>query len=283
MGWQDRAYNTEGERGGPTFIFKMPSILTFALIIVCVGVFLLQSITGTGAAAFSPLVTWGKLTFSGRLAFSEPWRWITYQYLHEDGTHIFWNIVSIFFIVPAFERIRGWRWTLGLYTAGGIFAGITFGLMNLVWPGGELVGASGAILAVLGGVAALDPNGQVLAMMIIPVTWRVLAILYGILYLFMVIGDRSLSDAAHLGGLAFGWAACSWGARFGDRAMRSYRSGKARRDRQLEIAEQEAIDRILQKVSDHGMNSLTSGERRTLKRATERQRRIDAQYARGKR
>jgi hypothetical protein len=56
-----------------------------------------------------------------------------------------------------------------------------------------------------------------------------------------------------------------------------------RRQREVEQSEQEAIDRILQKFSEHGMQSLNGGERRTLKRATERQRRIDAQYARNRR
>jgi membrane associated rhomboid family serine protease len=287
MGWQDRQYNIEGERGGPTFIFPIPTWLTFALIVACVAIFILEAVTGSGGAGASPLVLWGRLTFTDRLAFREPWRWITYQYLHENGSHIFWNMLSIYFIVPALERIWGWQWTLGLYTAGGVFAGICYGLLTVLWPSigfdEGLIGASGAILAVLGGVAALDPHGQVLAMMIIPMTWRVIALLYGILFLFLIIGDRSHSDAAHLGGLVFGWVGCAYGTRFGGRAMRSYRTGKARRDRQLEIAEQEAIDRILQKVSEHGMQSLTSAERRTLKRATERQRRIDAQYARGKR
>jgi membrane associated rhomboid family serine protease len=287
MGWQDRPYNMEGERSGPTFIFPMPTKLTFVLILTCVVIFILEAMTGSGNLENSPLMIWGRLTFTDRLAFSQPWRWITYQYLHANGSHIFWNVLSIYFIVPALERIWGWQWTLGLYTAGGIFAGMCYGLLIAVWPepgfNPGLIGASGAILAVLGGIAALDPHGQVLAMMIIPMTWRVIALLYGVLFLFLVIGDRSHADAAHLGGLVFGWVACTWGTRLGGRAMRSYRTGKARRDRQIEIAEQEAIDRILAKVSEHGMQSLTSGERRTLKRATERQRRIDAQYARNRR
>jgi hypothetical protein len=47
--------------------------------------------------------------------------------------------------------------------------------------------------------------------------------------------------------------------------------------------ERERVDTILQKVSASGMNSLTYGERRTLKKATEHQRKRDAELARARR
>jgi predicted lipid-binding transport protein (Tim44 family) len=49
---------------------------------------------------------------------------------------------------------------------------------------------------------------------------------------------------------------------------------------QSERAEQQKIDDILAKVHAYGMNSLNWLERRTLKRATERQRQRDAAHAR---
>jgi hypothetical protein len=78
----------------------------------------------------------------------------------------------------------------------------------------------------------------------------------------------------------FGFLAPYYGSGLWGKLNRQMKSRRLRREREVEHAEQAAIDRILQKVSDHGMQSLTGGERRTLKRATERQRRMDAQYAR---
>lgn len=59
-------------------------------------------------------------------------------------------------------------------------------------------------------------------------------------------------------------------------AMRARNSAKAAQ------AEQASIDAILAKVSAKGMNSLTWLEKRTLKRATERQRQRDLETARGR-
>ena len=39
------------------------------------------------------------------------------------GQHIFWNLVSIYFLVPMLERVWGWQRTLAMYTAGGIVLG----------------------------------------------------------------------------------------------------------------------------------------------------------------
>jgi stage IV sporulation protein FB len=50
---------------------------------------------------------------------------------------------------------------------------------------------------------------------------------------------------------------------------------KAQKREEEEAAEQERVDRILAKVSTHGMHSLTWWEKRTLRRATDRQRKRD--------
>jgi len=57
---------------------------------------------------------------------------------------------------------------------------------------------------------------------------------------------------------------------------------KARREAAREQAEQTRVDAILAKVSAHGMHSLTWWERRTLRKASERQRRRDMDSARGR-
>lgn len=50
---------------------------------------------------------------------------------------------------------------------------------------------------------------------------------------------------------------------------------KAQKREEEELAEQERVDRILAKVSAHGMHSLTWWEKRTLRKATDRQRKRD--------
>lgn len=288
MAWEDRPYYREnpsygGGGMGCSLRFLLPRTqLAIGLIVANLLIFIAQAFTGPVAGA-SPLVEWGRLTFNEGLAFVQPWRWITYQYLHGSGSHLFWNMLTAYFFVPVLEQMWGWKKTLGFYTLGGVASGVTFGLMSLGYPTGGLIGASGSILSILGAVAVIAPDMRVLAMLVIPLTMRTLAIIFAVLYLLTIIGDRNMSDAAHLGGLAFGAAFVFFARRFGGIVERQ-RHGWAQRRRQQEVrreqSEQETIDRILQKVHDKGMNSLSWSEKRALKQATERQRQADAARAR---
>jgi membrane associated rhomboid family serine protease len=288
MAWEDRPYYRENPHGGTgggmgSLRFLLPRTrLAIALILVNVAIFLVQAFSGP-AAGLSPLIRWGRLEFENGVAFTEPWRWITYQYLHGSGSHLFFNMLTAYFFVPVLEEMWGWKKTLAFYTAGGIAAGVTFGFMSLIYPTVGLIGASGSLLAILGAVAVIAPDMRVLAMMVIPMTMRVMAILFAVFYLLSIVGDRDMSDAAHLGGMAFGAALVYFGRGFGGMVNRQWLGWAQRRKRRVaasEQAEQETIDRILQKVHEKGMNSLSWSERRTLKRATDRQRESDLARAR---
>jgi membrane associated rhomboid family serine protease len=279
MAWQDRDYNRENvqSRGGgiPPVRMSFPPITALALTLIAVNVlvFIVQAATASVAAA-SPIVAWGGLAFFEGAAWQQPWRWITYQYIHGDGYHIFFNCIACYFFLPPLERRWGWKKAFGFYTLGGIASGVTYGLMLLVFAKMSiLIGASGSILACLGACALLFPEMQlILVLFVIPI--RVAAALITILYILTVAGDRNLSDAAHLGGLAFGWFGPMTSPWFRRWAIK-YEARQAAREFEQEQQEQGEIDRILAKVHEKGMHSLTSAEKRTLKRATERQRKRD--------
>ncbi len=281
MAWQDRAYNREERSSGMgNFSFLLPpSPLAVGLMAACLAVFLLEALTG-GIAVGSPLINWGALDFRGGLALIEPWRWITYQYLHASGWHIFGNLIGIYFFVPMLEQRWGWRRTLLFYTAGGVMAGVTYGLMSAFFRMNyPLVGASGSILAVLGACTAIAPNMRVL-MLVFPMTMKTMAVLFGILYLLTILGDHNTADAAHLGGLIFGFLLVWAGSPLWNRTQRKMHYRRTRKAVQYEKTEEELVDRILQKVSDQGMNSLTRREKRILHHATERQRLAEMSRAR---
>ncbi len=139
-------------------------------------------------------------------------------------------------------------------------------------------------MAVLGAATAIAPDMQVFAQMIIPMTMRTMALLYTVFYIFSIIGDRDVADAAHLGGLAFGFiAVCFRKRNLAEPRRKRVTSVPALRRRvEQDHAEQQMVDHILEKVSVHGMNSLTRGERKALKKATEHQRQRDMEIARNR-
>jgi rhomboid family protein len=277
MAWEDRAYHREGfpsfggggSGSGPKFVFPMPSKLTFGIIVANVLMFVLKAFP----SVFAPVAEFGMLTFIDHLGFIEPWRFITYQYIHGSAWHLFGNLIGIYFFLPVIEHAWGWKRAFAFYTAGGIVAGLAYAIISIFYPG-VLIGASGSILAVLGACTAIMPDMQVLAL-IIPMTMRTLALLCTVFYVLSIIGDRDPADAAHLGGLAFGFLSVRFGRGVWTDLSRNLTRSRIRRLEQTDRDEQENVDRILHKVSTQGMSSLSRAERKTLKRATEHQRQRD--------
>jgi hypothetical protein len=114
----------------------------------------------------------------------------------------------------------------------------------------------------------------------VPMSMRTLAlILLGIAVLTLVVGAPNAGgQAAHLGGAALGallvkrahwldWADGFHVPRGQGLKKKLERVQQARRQR-----DEKEVDRILDKVKEHGIQSLTRSEKKTLNRATERER-----------
>jgi len=125
MGWEDRPYYREDSYGGGgarSLRFLLPRTrLGIALIVSNVLIFIIQAVTWP-VAGLSPIATWGRLSFQGGVAFTQPWRWVTYQYLHGSASHFFFNMIGLYFFLPSLELMWGWRKAFAFYTAGGVAA-----------------------------------------------------------------------------------------------------------------------------------------------------------------
>lgn len=272
MGWQDRAYNRDGG-GVPPVNFALPPLtpLVWTLLGVNLGLFLLKISEGL----FFRVALWMSLSLHAPFGqWWQVWRLITYQYVHGNALQLFFSLLGIFFFVPPLERRWGWRKAYGFYTLGGVFAGLCFVAIGLFFPVTVLAGAEGAIFAALGAVALFYPETQ-LILLIFFVPIRAAAAIFGGLFLLMVVADHSYPEIAKLGGLAFGFCG-PWliGPVLVGQQQR-LRQWQTQRSRNAEINEQQEIDRILAKVGQSGMNSLSGGEKRTLARASVNQRKRD--------
>lgn len=134
------------ERGGP--------VITWALIIVCVVVWLVEILLRyTAPTAFASLVSAGM--FMPLTAFAHPWTWLTSMFLHAPSIlHIMFNMMALWSVGPVLEKMMGhWRF-LALYVISGL--GGAVGLM--VWAraaGAWATAAYGASGAIFGLFAAL--------------------------------------------------------------------------------------------------------------------------------
>jgi membrane associated rhomboid family serine protease len=203
----------------------------------------------------------------------EPWRVLTYQFLHShlNVWHIVMNMVGLFMLGPALERYWGSRRFVQFYLICGASGGIVYLLLSrigLLDPG-SLIGASGAILGLMAAAAILLPH-FVGVLFIFPVPIRVVAVIYAAASFFTVItgGANAGGEATHFTGMVVGAAYVLLHPRL-DRLVLKKRSGswekQVEESRRLQIE----VDRILAKVHRSGLHTLTGREKKTLKRATQ--------------
>ena len=172
------------------------------------------------------------------------------------------------------ERLWGSKKFLNFYLVCGAMGGVLYPLLALAgWLRvAPLIGASGAILGMLAAGAILFPNMRVLVMFIFPVRLRILAVILAFISILTLLRperfENAGGEAAHLGGMVAGAVyvlSQSWRTSFKLKIQSDAWQKKmaARRNLQFEL------DRILQKVHESGIHSLTSKERKLLKQATE--------------
>ena len=137
------------------------------------------------------------------------WTILTSMFLHGGFFHLFANMLSLLFIGSLVEKILGRKRYLYFYLLSGIFAGLFFVLLSLVFHSDfnqYAVGASGALFGLIGVLVLLTPNLPVYIMFIpIPVKMKYAApgILI-VLWIISIAGDVGIGNTAHLGGLLAG-------------------------------------------------------------------------------
>jgi len=201
------------------------------------------------------------------------WRLVTYQFLHDpnDIWHIFFNMLGLFFLGPTLERHWGSRKFLKFYLGCGVAGGLFYMLLvafNFLGAG-SMVGASGAILGLLAACAILFPH-FVVFIFLFPVPIRVAAIGLTAVYFILVVtrADNAGGNAAHLAGMATG-AIYVFSKPWREKIQLKLRAGAWEKKIATERKLQVELDRILQKVHDSGIHSLTSIEKKILKKATD--------------
>jgi membrane associated rhomboid family serine protease len=281
MGLYDRDY-TQADfqthhsqyRGIPRMRFSLPQLTPVVkwLLIINVGVFL-ASVIVSSLAAF--LYEWFSV-YPATVGMSlQLWRIITYQFLHDVNGfgHIFVNMLALFFFGPMLEKFWGSKKFLIFYLVCGATGGMLYPVLaHAGWLSkGPLVGASGSVLGILAAGAILFPNLRVYVWGIFPVKLMVLAIIFAGISIITILRPDQFANAggqaAHLGGMAAGAIyvlSQSWRNKYTSKFQASRREKQIASQQNLQLE----VDRILKKVHDSGIQSLTHKEKHTLKEAT---------------
>jgi membrane associated rhomboid family serine protease len=274
--------------------FRKGSVLT-RLIYINIGVFLAIRIIHVLFFLVnreSPLVGWLALPADVGQLLTLPWTLISYMFLHFSFLHILFNILWLYWMGKIFIFYFDEKKLLGVYLLGGLTGGLFFVLAYNLFPAfsealgfARLLGASASVLAIIAAVATYAPNHTISLLFIGQIKMKHLAWFSILLYVIGIASSNAGGNLAHLGGAAFGfiyalqyrqgrdWTkAITWltGAltklfRPRPRIKVSHRAkaDDIEYNRQKNL-KQEEINRVLDKISKSGYDSLTREEKELL-------------------
>ncbi len=250
------------------------------VIIICTASFLIGKLTLAAGSMFwirafglTPAMVSGYFTL---------WQLVTYIFMHGGLWHLLFNMFALWMFGGELERSWGTR-EFGAFF---LLVGTVVGLLYVVFasglpliidagnPGQVLIGSSGAIFGVLAAYGVCYPNRQILFMLIFPVPAKYFVLLLAGIELFMIWSPSNVSHFAHLSGMlvAYIYLKKDWNL-----SSVSDRFYERKRRRQIRLVEQqqereehdkESVDRILEKISSSGMESLSRKEKSILENAS---------------
>jgi len=137
------------------------------------------------------------------------WQLVTYMFAHENISHLLVNMLGLFFFGTQVERSMGSKEFLLFYFMTGILAGVV-SLAIFIAVGAWntfLLGASGAIFAVLLAFAIVNPDAMIYLYGIIPIRAPVMVLGYaGIEMASQIFSfQSSVAHYTHLAGFAWAW------------------------------------------------------------------------------
>lgn len=247
----------------------------------------IQSLPGMDMLRVSLVEDWLKLD-TRKVLYGQVWRVLTYAFCHDRMSiwHILFNMLFLWWFGKTLEAMYGSREFLLFYLCGALAAALChIGLDLFTREFIPAIGASGAVMAVVMLYAIHYPRHTIYLFMIIPIEIRWIVLIYVIFDLHPVLlalagtpTGGGVAHAAHLGGLAFGWAYWRYGLRLENYADRIRGArldrviGPRRRIKLYQPSDDPRqedfdarVDEVLQKIHDQGDESLTDEERAVLK------------------
>ena len=220
----------------------------------------------------------------------QPWTLISYMFLHNGFNHILFNMLLLYSFGKILAGAIGNRAFLTVYFIGGLAGGLAYlifstlisiGIIPLT-PFGGVVGASGAVLAVIIAIATLTPNQELNMMFIGPVKLKYIALAAFVISTVLSVDDNIGGKMVHIGGAAYGYyfamqhkrgkSTGLWFSRIVEtlttlfkkspKMKVAYKRPKTDEQYSNEKAEhQQQVDAILDKISKSGYDSLSKKEK----------------------
>lgn len=269
------------------------------LIIINTGIWVLIQVIFVIGWAFNRsdlLVEQGLLEYfalpaSFELLIVRPWTLFTYMFLHTSFWHILFNMLWLYWFGKIFTQYLSQRQLLVTYILGGLAGGLLyiltyniFPVFTEVLPQARALGASASVMAIVASISLFVLNYTIALIFFGKVKIFYLALALFIIDFFMIRHGNAGGHIAHIGGAVYGFFYIYYLKKGKDISKIFPRGGTGlfvRKKRKTEASyskrpvsddeynrqrarEQKEIDKILEKISHSGYDSLTKKEKEML-------------------
>jgi membrane associated rhomboid family serine protease len=217
----------------------------------------------------------------------QPWSLFTYGFLHDSIGHIFWNMLLLYYASQFFLNLFSTQRFINVYFMGILLGGLVFILSYAVFPAfknqsPQMVGASAGVMAVLIFSCTYMPTQEV-RLLFLNVKLMYIGIALVIVDVLQIPTGNAGGHLAHIGGAALGYIYAQQlqnGKDIGSGFERLWKwlatlftaqpkmktiHRTPRRNSKISVqSDQEKIDRILDKISASGYDSLSKEEKELL-------------------
>ncbi|HEY1008583.1 MAG TPA: rhomboid family intramembrane serine protease [Daejeonella sp.] len=268
------------QSGNPLFLFIGINVIVFVAInLLAAGEFL----TGGSGAGADWLTSMLSMPAYYELLPYRFWTILSYMFTQRGFFHLLFNMLWLYWLGLIFLDFLNKRQFIFTYLAGGIMGAVLYLLAFNLLPvfrgtveNSILLGSSASVMAVVVATATLVPNFTIRLLFLGNVKLKYLALVYFVLDL-IGIGSEPGGSLAHIGGALLGFMYIQLLNRGTDlsnmfkrksrlQVLKNKRSGPT----QSALPDQEVIDRILDKISQSGYDSLTKEEKEQLFKASKK-------------
>jgi len=262
------------------------------LALSCVAFYLFQTLLpflfDFSAANF---LYWFSLPSSFWGILEKPWTLVSYAFFHASFSHLFFNMIMLYFGGQLFLNLFNAKRFLNVYFLGLITGGLVFLLSYTIFPvfsgnGASLIGASAGVTAIFIFICAYMPYQEVRVLFFNVKLWQ-LGVFFILTDLIQIPNGNAGGHLAHIGGGILGFVYANKLkegqdiGRFFDPVLSSlsklfkrtksplktaYKNNKSASSQGVTTAykereQQKKIDAILDKISHSGYDSLTKEEK----------------------
>jgi hypothetical protein len=133
----------------------------------------------------------------------EVWRWFTSLFLHVTASHLFFNMLGLYFFGKILEDEVPRQWFLSVYFVSGLLGNLVF----MFTSSSPVVGASGAMFGIMGAAMLLNPIKRA-HLYVFPLPLGIIAITFVIFETLVVYFQprefANIANISHVAGILTG-------------------------------------------------------------------------------